>query len=288
MNIALVNCAVLPEPDPDEAPLLGALRAAGHDATTIAWDDPGADPGAFDACVIRATWNYHRRPDDFREWVRWAARRTRLINPPETVLWNMHKRYLRELESRRVPIVPTYWADRASSNDLAAICAQRRWEKVVVKPAVSGGSRETRVFDIPSESAEARSFLDASAAREDTMVQRYMPAVERGGEIAVVCIAGAVSHGVRKHPRFAGQTESVEPLAPVCEPERRFAEAVLSVCPVPALYARIDVMLGDDGEIMLSEMELIEPSLFFDAAPGSAERFVRAAEGALSPAGASS
>lgn len=288
MNIALVNCAVLPEPDHDEAPLLEAFRAAGHTAATIAWDDPASDPGGYDACVLRATWNYHRRPDAFREWVRAAAGRTRLVNPGETVLWNMHKRYLRELESRRIPIVPTAWADRGSATDLRAVCAERGWTKIVVKPAVSAGSRDTRVFEIPSGLDAAQAFLDASAAREDIMVQRYMPAVERGGEIALVCVDGAVSHGVRKGPRFAGEAERVEPHDPVGEPERRFAEAVLSVCPVPAVYARVDVMLGDAGEIMLSELELIEPSLFFATAPGSAEWFVRAVERSLSPAGASS
>ncbi|MCC5824493.1 MAG: hypothetical protein LAT64_09665 [Phycisphaerales bacterium] len=288
MRIALVNCAVLPEPDPDEAPLLAALRAVGHDARTLAWDDPEADPGAFDACVLRATWNYHRRPDDFRAWLGRAAERTRLINPPGTVLWNMHKGYLRELESRRIPIVPTAWADRGSATDLGECCAARRWAKIVIKPAVSGGSRETRVFDIPSETAEGQSFLDASVAREDTMIQRYLPAVERGGEIAVVCLGGAVSHAVRKRPRFAGQAESVEAYAPIGEAERRFAQAVLEVCPVPAAYARVDIMLGDAGEIMLSELELIEPSLFFGFGPGSADRFARIIESALSPAGASS
>lgn len=277
MKIALVNCAVLPEPDPDEAPLLDALRRAGHDAATLAWDDPDHDPGAFDACVLRATWNYHRRIGPFRDWLHHAAQRTRLINPLETVLWNLHKRYLTDLEHRRIPIVPTAWADRGTPADLAAVRARHAWDKVVIKPAVSGGSRETRVFDLTTAAAEAQQFLDASAAREDTMVQRYMPTVEQGGEVSIICIAGEISHAIEKRPRFAGEEESVD-ARPLDDAHRRFARAVLEVCPVPATYARVDVMRTDDGGIALSELELIEPSLFFDFGPGSADRMANAIE----------
>lgn len=275
MNIALVNCVTLPEHDPDEAPLLAALRAAGHTAATAAWDDPHADWSSFDAAVLRATWNYHRRIGEFRDWLARVHARTRLINPYETVLWNLHKRYLTDLEARRIPIVPTAWADRGTSPDLDSLRGRHAWDKVVIKPAVSGGSRETRVFDLRHGDAEARAFLEASAAREDTMVQRYMPSVERGGEVCVVCLGGRVSHAIKKNPRFAGQHESVT-THPVGDDERRFAQAVLEVCPVPAAYARVDLMRGDQNEIMLSELELIEPSLFFEHGPGSAARFVEA------------
>ncbi len=277
MKIALVNCAVLPEHDPDEAPLLEALRRAGHDAATLAWDDPAQDPAAFDACVLRATWNYHRRIGEFRDWLHRAARRTRLINPLDTVLWNLHKRYLTDLEHRRIPVVPTAWADRGTHADLAAIRARHAWDKVVIKPAVSGGSRDTRVFDLDKSPAEAQRFLDASAAREDTMVQRYMPTVEQGGEVSIICIAGEISHAIEKRPRFAGEHESVA-ARPLDDAHRRFANAVLEVCPVPSTYARVDVMRTDDGGIALSELELIEPSLFFEFGPGSADRMANAIE----------
>lgn len=288
MNIALVNTVNLPEPDPDEAPLLAALRAAGHTARSIAWDDPAptpeTDPAAFDACVIRATWNYHRALAPFTDWLRATAPRTRLINPLDTVLWNIHKRYLRDFESRRIPIVPTRWADRGSTTDLARTAADQGWSRVVIKPAVSAGSRDTRCFDLASQADDAQQFLDRSAAREDTMIQRYMPSVETGGEVAVICIGGRISHAIEKRPRFAGEQEGIA-ARPLDEPLRRFTQAVLDACPLPSVYARVDVMLNDHGGIVLSELELIEPSLYFGHGPGSAERMVGAIEHAATATG---
>ena len=108
MRVALVRCRILPEPDPDEALLTAALRHRGVDAVAAAWDDPAVDWDAFDACILRATWNYHERPGDF---LAWAERIGRLVNPLPVVRWNVHKRYLLELP---VPVVPTVFVDRGS------------------------------------------------------------------------------------------------------------------------------------------------------------------------------
>lgn len=113
------------------------------------------------------------------------------------------------------------------------------------------------------------------------MVQQYMTAVESGAEVSLVIIAGRLSHAIVKHPRFAGQSERVEAKASIPEDERRFAEAVLEACPFDTLYARVDIMRNQHGGIVLSELELIEPSLFFPHAPGSAERMSRAIEAKL-------
>ena len=84
MRVALVTCAVLPEPDPDEDLLLEALRAAGVEARMLAWDDPRGDPAALDLCVLRSTWNYYRDATAFRAWIDRAAAATRVLNPPAT------------------------------------------------------------------------------------------------------------------------------------------------------------------------------------------------------------
>src|SRR5690606_20142456 len=81
MRIALVRCAILPEPDPDEAPHLAAVRAAAHDAAPLPWDAPTADPAAFHVCVLRAAWNYYRHPDAFDAWLASAAEASLLLNP---------------------------------------------------------------------------------------------------------------------------------------------------------------------------------------------------------------
>jgi O-ureido-D-serine cyclo-ligase len=54
------------------------------------------------------------------------------------------------------------------------------------------------------------------------------------------------------------------------------ADQVLAALPFvePLLYARVDLLRGEDGAPVLLELELTEPSLFFPYAQGSVERYV--------------
>lgn len=281
MRVALVNCAALPEPDPDEAPGLAAFRDRGHDAQTLAWDDPAADPGGFDLCLLRAAWNYVHHLDRFLAWCDRAASSGRIANRPAIVRWNAHKGYLPQLERGGVPIVPTLLVPRGEGNDAPGVLAAARWDDVVVKPAVGAGSYLTRRFRAGEHAAAAR-FLDEHTSNRDMLVQRYMASVERSpGECAIVWIDGEVTHVVEKSPRFDGDDESVRGRE-ACGTEVRFAErtvhAATTLLGERPMYARIDVMTDDEDRLVLSELELIEPSLYFDLGPGSADRFVRAAE----------
>jgi hypothetical protein len=118
MLVALASCTTLPEPDPDEAPLIAALHARGIEACSLAWDDPRSDFSAAQLTLLRATWNYPEQPERFMTWVEATSARTRLWNPEEVVRWNIHKRYLLELAERDVPIVPTELVARGAGEPL--------------------------------------------------------------------------------------------------------------------------------------------------------------------------
>lgn len=279
MRIAIATCVNLPEADPDEPMLLAALRAAGHSAAAMAWDDPDALFDAVDACIIRSTWNYYRKAGEFAAWIDAVASKTRLFNPPPVVHWNMHKGYLRDLERGGAPIVPTEFVPRGETLDLARRMSERGWPTVVVKPCVSAGSFRTHRFS-SQQAAEAQQTLDSLSAERDAMIQPFLPAVETSGERSLIWIDGEFTHAIHKHPRFAGQEERVE-LASFDESlqaaGRRVIDAVRSVGVFPTsdlLYGRVDLMPGPEGEWLLSELEVIEPSLFFLEFPPALDRFV--------------
>ncbi len=279
MDVALASCVELPEPDPDEAPLAAALAAAGIEAEIVGWDDPAADWSRARLTLLRATWNYPLAPARFLAWAEAVARVSELWNPLAAVRWNLHKGYLLELAERGVPVAPTALVRRGSEQPLAEILAARGWREAVVKPAVSAASyRTVRVGAGEPESGEAH--LRALAADGDVLVQRYLPSVEDHGERALVWIDGELTHAVRKTPRFEGEDESVSPAAVAIAP----AEAALALAALaagraaasPLLYARVDLAPGPDGEPVVMELELIEPSLFFPQSPAALERFVAA------------
>lgn len=281
MRIAIATCRSLPEPDPDEPALLSALAAAGYEAAAIAWDDGAGAFDGVDACLIRSTWNYYRKVDAFAAWIDAVGSKTRLLNPPRVVHWNMHKGYLRQLERGGAAIVPTEFLPRGHSADLAGMMTRLGWRDVVVKPAVSAGSFRTHRFPL-DRVTEAQRTLDQLVTERDAMVQPFLPAVETEGERSLVWIDGAFTHAIHKHPRFSGQDEAVELAdfdASLRATGQRVMDAVdrIGVFPLSELlYARVDLMPGAGGEWLLSELEVIEPSLFFLEYPPALERFVHA------------
>ncbi len=272
MELSIVTCEVLPEPDPDAAPLRAALEAAGLQVRWAAWDDPAVDWSAAPLTVLRSTWNYPQRPDAFRAWCARAASVTRLLNPLAVVRANLCKRYLVELAEAGQPVVPTRYLARGADARLGELLAIAGWTRAVVKPAISAGSFGT--FVATGSAADEARFQQLLAAR-DVLVQPYVDAVDDDGERALVWIDGELTHAVRKSPRFADGVEQVSDAVPIRPAERALAEALLAPLADQLLYARVDVVQGEDGP-MLMELELIEPSLFLRQCPAALERLVSA------------
>jgi hypothetical protein len=271
--VAIATCQKIPEPDVDEPLLLAALATAGVPTRVLAWDDDAADWDGAALTVIRSTWNYYERPGPF---LAWALRRgDRLVNAPSIVRWNHHKRYLRDLESSGVPVVPTLWIDRAAppAAPIAELVMERGWTDIVAKPAVSAGSFNTHRLQGPPFDTAILAELVASG---DAMVQPYVASVDTYGERSLVYIDGEITHAVRKSPRFAGGQEVVSEATAIAEDERALAQrAIALVRPAPA-YARVDIVRDAHGGVMLSELELIEPSLFLRQSSVALERMTAA------------
>jgi len=266
---------VLPEADADLLPLVSALRAAGLSTEVLAWDDPAADFASARITLLRSTWNYSEHPSEFLAWIDRVAAVSSLWNRPHTVRWNAHKSYLLDLEARGVPVVPTHLVRRGEKTTLAELTRDRGWSEVVVKPAVSGGSRAT-VRVSPGALDRGEAHLRSLAAREDVLVQPYLASVEGHGERAIVWIDGEPTHAVRKAPRFLGDAESVSAAVAIEPDEADLARRAVAAAPGPLLYARIDVARDARGAPRVMELELIEPSLFFPKAPAALERYVAA------------
>jgi hypothetical protein len=271
-RVAYATCLNLPEPDADEALLLEASAKAGLDSEFCAWDDPAVDWQQYRIVIPRSTWNYHHHEEAFRTWVQDVSAKTRMMNPANLMLGNIHKEYLLDLEEQGIPIVPTRII---TESDLQRVIDETGWQRFVLKPVVSASSYLTGSFERRDING-ATQFLLPILERGEAMVQEFMGPVSSGGEVALVHIAGKFSHGVVKSPRFNDGHESVSRAPAVGEEQLDLAKRVLQTVPESWLYARVDVMLDNSGKWVLSELELIEPSLFLVQHPPSADRFVNA------------
>jgi hypothetical protein len=282
-HVLLASCAQARGLDDDEPLLVAALADAGLTAEGADWADPGVDWAAADLVVVRSTWDYAPRRAEFLAWARRVEGDTALHNSAAVLEWNTDKRYLAELAAAGLPVVPTAWAAEAA--ELPA--ALGRWDgDVVVKPVVSAGARDTARF-APAERTDAAAFagriLDSG---RPVMVQPYLTRLDAEGETGLVYLDGAYSHAFGKGAILAGGPlgpglfAEEEITARTASPaQRAVGDAVLAVvcervC-VP-LYARVDLVPGDDGAPAVLEVELTEPSLNLPVAPDAAPRLAAA------------
>ena len=275
MDVALATYSLLPGLDADDAPLIAALVARGLSVRPVIWDDATFDWSQARVCVVRSTWDYSERRDEFVGWAERISGVTRLFNAAEVIRWNTHKGYLRDLAARGVPVVPTEWVAKDGHLDTTALFRERGWTDAVIKPAVSANARGT--FRVTAATAQAQ--LDASVLSGDVMIQPYLQCVEAYGERAIIVIDGEPSHAVRKSSAFerAKDPTLLEGTPVALDPaEVRIARDVLRAVPYPLLYARVDLVRDATNTPVVMELELVEPSLFFATAPHAATSLAQA------------
>jgi hypothetical protein len=286
--LALATYAALPNLASDEQPLLTELASLGIRGVPAVWDDRDVAWDAFDGVIVRSCWDYHLRHDDFFRWVdHVTSAGVPIWNAPGTLRWNSRKTYLHDLSIGGVRTVPTLWLardhPRATTASLLTILTDCGWERAVVKPIISASAHQTWRVSIDDARANISAHderLRALIARSGAMVQPFVPEIESDGEWSLQFFEGAFSHAVVKRAapgdfrvqrEFGGTHETVTPSSTVL----RQAERALRSAPGESLYARVDgVVLG--GELVVTELELLEPSLFLDAHPAAPARFARA------------
>jgi glutathione synthase/RimK-type ligase-like ATP-grasp enzyme len=270
-DVALVTCRGPKGHPAEDARLAVALRRHGRTVAQPIWDDPSVDWSAFRIAVVRSTWDYFHRRDDFLRWVERASAHVDLWNRPRTLRWNTDKRYLRDLERAGVPAVPTLWIPRGGSLDPDRLPRSERASPVVVKPAVSAAGEQTFRF-ADASSTDAWRTVERLASRGWVMVQSYLESVETIGERSLMFLGGRYSHAVRRTPLFPRRVRRRrETLVPASAALRRLAADTIRACPEELLYARVDLVRDRDRRWRLLELEVTEPSLFFGPFPRGAE-----------------
>jgi glutathione synthase/RimK-type ligase-like ATP-grasp enzyme len=273
MRIAIATSRDIPNLPPGEHALLSALESVGIAASPVIWSSHEIDWSKFAAVVIRSCWDYHLRPSEFLAWIgRLEQMRIPVLNPPDSIRWNIDKRYLRDLSEKGIPIPESIWVLPGDQIDVAAACRERAWPSAVVKPLVGATAYRTE---------RARDGV----VQGPMLVQEYLPAIETEGEWSLVYIAGRLSHSVRKRARegdfrvqqeFGGTIERAE--AP--EAALAVAECTMAALPGPAALARVD-LVETPRSVALMELELIDPELFFQLAPEAGGRLAAAIRAAL-------
>ncbi|WP_067501995.1 RimK family alpha-L-glutamate ligase [Actinoplanes sp. TFC3] len=283
-DVGLVTTGVphLAAADHDLPGLLHALAEAGFTANAPVWNDPAVDWADYRLIVMRSPWDYPERHGEFMAWLDRVSGVTTVLNAPELIRWNIDKRYLDELSDRGVPCVPYEFCETTTEAGAALSGLSGR---VVVKPSVSAGARDTGLFE-PGDPAALALAERIVAGGKTVMVQPAVASVVTNGENGLFFFGGSYAYAIHKGPILAlgggysgGEyTEDIsraEPTTTEIDLGHRAVAAVTDIFGEAPLYARVDIALTAEGPALL-EMEVFEPSYFVEVVPQAAEFFVRA------------
>lgn len=292
-RIAFATFAGAPEIADDDRLAVDAFSARGVDVIGVPWDGPDALPDALQEAdvsglVLRSCWNYHRAPERFHAWLDALERaNVPVVNATSLARWNLSKVYFRDLAARSVAVPTSVFVPPGDPRSLRDVIEEAALDEVVVKPWISMNGwdtwRSSRTLAASHEAA-----WRALVATRGMLVQRYLREIEQGGELSFVFFGGVFSHALRKVPRagefrvqveYGGARLSLRPSASLIEQAR----AILEAAPCATTYGRVDGV-EVDGRLHLMELEVLDPTLFFEIDPWAAERFAEAVvHGLLTP-----
>lgn len=279
MTVLFATCEHQPEPTADDQILAAALAPLGIAVDSVPWT--AIDPYAVvDAppIVIRSTWDYHRLPTMFRVWLQALKESSRIVwNDPAIALGNIDKIYLQQLESTGIAIPKTRWIDRPDVDSIRDAMQTEGWSTAVLKPRIAATAYGTFLVT-PDTDLGAVDLAPARAS--GALLQEFIPEIATDGETSLVYCDGVFSHAVIKHAKngdfrvqkdFGGSVTLTSPSPALLD----FGNRVVKTIPQPCLYARVDLVLAARGPLLM-ELELVEPELYFSAAPDAAATFAMA------------
>lgn len=257
-----------------------ALMDLGLNAGRLAWDASGFDWSTTKSIVFRTTWDYFNRYDEFSKWLENVSKQTLLINSEAIIRWNIDKHYLIDLQKKDIHTAETHVIEQGSTETLKALHNTLNWDETVLKPCISGSARHT--YKLNKDNLEAHeTIFNTLIANEAMLLQPFQHNIVSKGEVSMMVFNGTYTHAVIKQAKagdFRVQDDfggSVHPYTPTTE-EITFAETTVKACFELPLYARVDIFEDNNGNIALSELELIEPELWFRNHPEAAIKLAEA------------
>ncbi|MFI5450536.1 RimK family alpha-L-glutamate ligase [Pedobacter sp. UC225_61] len=285
MNIALVTyqdkgAYASPTAENEDDSLLKFLQSKNLKIEKVIWNDPQVIWENYDLAILKSPWDYFDLVADFYNWLaNLEGKNIRLLNPIDIVKWNADKHYLHDIEKAGLKVTQSIFIDKGQKINLQDYFEELRSDKIIVKPAVSGGSKNT--FKVTTSTAEEISTkLNELLQEEDFILQPFLTEIEQAGEWSFLFFGGKFSHALLKKAKsgdfrvqhsFGGTIHPQQPPKHLLTTAQQYIDQFAKNC----LYARVDGAVVN-GEFLLMELELIEPFLFLATEEKAFENYYEA------------
>jgi len=255
----------------------------------LAWDDSITQLLNFDMFIIRSAWNYYHSNINLNKFLKFIYRvRFRVYNSEHIIKWNFNKKYLKDLEEKEIPVIPTLFLKNPSNFTLSNFEILGKFERereFVIKPCVSGGGRNTyRINPIKMNNKQINQIKTSliQASINEIMIQPFIDSILEICEISFIFFGDKFSHAVQRIPAPGNFCDLVTisrvrsvPLEAL-EIAKKCISVTYQILHLPIgslLYARVDLLFDKKRGYLVSELELIEPNLYLQYEKASIEKF---------------
>ena len=259
--------------------VINALKEKNLSVVKKDWNDSIFDWETTRSILFRSTWDYFDKFELFKKWFNKTKNKCLMINSTETIEWNIDKHYLLDLQEHQIPIPNSEFIKRGSSIDLSLLMQKKKWNEIVVKPTISGAAKNTYRLK-EEEIIQFGPTWEKLIYKEDFIVQEFQNNVITEGEVAMIVIGGKFTHAVLKKAKegdFRVQDDfggSIAIYNPSEEMVKLAEKCTRILTPIPS-YARVDIIWDNLWELAVSELELIEPELWFRLNPNAAQKLAQ-------------
>ena len=258
--------------------LVPPMDTLGWDISFIPWDLSDVNWNDYDIILIRSTWDYQSRIQEFLKVLDSIDKsKSLLINPLPIIRWNIEKTYLIELEAKGIGTIPSLFQKKFSPKEIIQSFLKFNCDKIIIKPVVGANADNIILgskFDIKSQLHEIQGIY----SELPHIIQPFLNSVLKEGEFSLIYFNEKFSHALSKIPKegdFRVQEEhggKINIIKRLPIKIQNLADKVIKVLPKNCFYSRIDILLMH-GEPKVIEVELIEPSLYFNLDPESSKMF---------------
>lgn len=263
-----------------------ALQHQGLSVDRKAWDDNNFNWSKTKSVLFRTTWDYFDRFAEFSSWLDDVSKKTKLLNSETLIRWNLDKHYLQDLQKAGINIPETRFIKKGTLQNLKQIHEELGWSETVLKPCISGAGRHT--YKLNSNNLDTHeSVFSNLISQEAMMLQTFQRHIVSEGEFSLMLFNGHYTHSVLKKAKagdfrvqddFGGTVHNYHASEEMID----FAIKAVYACPELPIYARVDIFTDNSNNLAISELELIEPELWFREFPQAATVLAKAVKQKLS------
>ncbi|EOD4833864.1 RimK family alpha-L-glutamate ligase [Campylobacter upsaliensis] len=217
-----------------------------------------------------AVWDYSLEYANFLHFLNELKRaKISILNPSEILKMNADKSYLKILEEANLPIIDSIIFKQNEDFNFSQI----PFQKAVIKPLVGQSGYKVRFLEqkIPTKEEFPHGAL----------IQPFIESVEELGEFCLIFFGGKFNYAIHRQTQkdWRANSNYGVKIAPLKNPSKAHIDLALKALKAlkssNLLYARVDLLPQKNGKALINEVELIEPSLYFDFHENALEQFIK-------------